>query len=287
MVASRKLPKCICGQNEYSQDYCGDWIDNRGRLSFKIVDCQKCGLLRTLPVPRETTPDIKETMYRIENYELWQSFGRNLIDLIEKYKKGKSLRVLDVGCNVGIFVKLSKENGWNSIGIDIDKKAIEIGKKKFGVDLRNTSLKDAKFKEKEFDVVVLSHTLEHIYEPEELLKDILQVLKNEGVLVIEVPNIGGIPEKIQVCRGKQWYGYDPRHHVWHFTKKTLKLILKNSGYEILECNAKSPLYYKKTDNFSGQIRDLILRLSGFLGMADQITFVARPKIIRRARILPS
>lgn len=272
-----RFPRCICGQDRYKVVYDEEWKDREGKLNFSILQCPNCGLLRNFPIPQKTTSTMADIGHRLENLELWESFGQNLIRLISKFQEKGKLKVLDIGSNIGVFVNLAKKNGWQAIGIDLDKKRVEVGRKKFNIDLRCTDLVGAKFENNEFDVVVLSHTLEHIFEPEKLLQEIRRVLNEMGILVIEVPNIEGLPVKIQKIRRQNWYGYDPRQHLWHFTPKTIHNLLEKHGFRILELKTSKPLYYEKTGSFLDIPRDLILKLSGFLGMVDQITLVATPQ----------
>jgi len=273
----KNLPKCICGHDEYEVVHKGEWVDREGELNFSILRCLNCNLLRTFSVPKETIATDEEIEHRLKNLKLWQSFGEELIELIKRYQENKKLKVLDIGCNLGIFVKLAEENEWEAVGIDTDEKVIKLGRGKFRVNLRNTKLEDAEFKSNEFDVVVLEHTLEHIFEPLKLIKIIRKILKRGGIIVIRVPNVEGLPVKIQNLRGEIWYGYNPRQHVWHFTQKTLRQLLENEGFEILELQANNPMHYEKTGSFWDVPRDLILKFSGLLGLADQITLVASPQ----------
>jgi predicted SAM-dependent methyltransferase len=80
----------------------------------------------------------------------------------------------------------------------------------------------------------LLHTLEHIYEPRILINKTQQIIKKDGILIIQVPNIDGLSVKIQNLRGKPWYGYDFSHHLWHFQPKTLKDLLTENNFEIVE-----------------------------------------------------
>lgn len=275
-ILSNRKRKCVCGWNQYKILMSDIWRKDNTLFHFTIFECLRCHLLRTIPIPQNTTTrgQVKE---RLAKLGLWELFAKNIIKQIEKYKKEKELRVLDIGANLGVFVNLSAKKGWDVTGIDVDREVVRIGKEKFKIDLRCTDLEDAKFKSEEFDVVTLSHTLEHILEPKELLMEIHRVLKERGILVIEVPNIDGFPVKIQNIRGELWYGYDPRHHIWHFTPKTLRRLLEDLDFDILELNTSQPLYYEKTGSFTDIPRDLILKLSGLLGVADQIILVATPQ----------
>lgn len=277
MVEKRRLPKCICGFDEYEVTHRREWVDKEGKLSFSIIRCLNCNLCRTFPTPKRITPGAGGINYRLENLKLWRAFGQNLIQLIKKYKKSKKIKLLDIGSNIGIFVKLAKESGWTAIGIDLDKNAVDVGRQKFKIDLRWVRLEKAQFKSESFDVVVLSHTFEHIPQPKKLINEIRRILKKGGILIMEVPNIEGLPVKMQKIRGENWYGFDPRHHLWHFSPQTICQILEGEGFKVLELDTHRSLHYQKTGSLLDIPRDFILKIASFLGMADQITLVAAPE----------
>lgn len=277
MAMKRKFPECICGHTKYEVVHEGEWVDGKKKLSFSIIRCLNCDLLRTFPVPKKTTATSEDINLRLENYELWSSFAQYLIDFVKKHQKRKRINFLDIGSNIGILVKLAEENGWQGTGIDLDKKAVDAGRRHLGINLHHTSLENAHFGSQEFDVVVLSHTLEHIQQPKRLIKDMRRILKREGVLVIQLPNIEGLPVNLQKIRREVWYGYWPTQHIWHFTKKTIRRLLEDEGFRILELHARKPMHYEKTGSLWDIPRDLILKLSGFLNMADQITLAATPQ----------
>jgi 2-polyprenyl-3-methyl-5-hydroxy-6-metoxy-1,4-benzoquinol methylase len=261
---------CDCGGKEY-----GLFLKNNKGSS--IVKCSYCSLLRTYPFPKSTISEPVDFENRLKNLNLWRSFSYKIILLIRKYKENNNLRVLDLGSNIGIFVDLARKEGWNATGIDVDKRAIEIGKKKFKVDLRDISLEKTNFIKEEFDVVLLLHTLEHIYELKQLIHKIKQIMKKDGILIIQVPNINGLPVKIQHLRRKSWYGYDFSHHLWHFQPETLIDLLIENGFEIREIDTHSSMYYENTEPITDYIRKIILWFSSLINSADQITLVATPK----------
>ena len=261
---------CNCGNKESKY-----FIKNNSGPS--IVECKKCGLLRTSPFSESTISEPIDFENRLNNLDLWQSFAYKIVLLIKKYKKKKNLRVLDIGCNIGIFVDLSEKEGWKATGIDIDKRAVDIGKKQFNCDLKETSLEKANFKKEEFDVIVLVHTLEHIYDLSKLLKEIKEIIKKDGILIIQVPNINGLPVIIQKLRGKPWYGYDFAHHLWHFQPKTLKNLLSKNNFQLVDINSRSSMFYESTGMVSDFIRKLTIIASWLINRGDQLTLVAQPK----------
>lgn len=271
------FPRCICGHRRYRIILKDEWVDEIGGLNFWIIGCVSCGLLRTFPVPLKTIDNFEDAKHRIRNQELWKSFGLDILRLIRTYQKNAHAKILDVGCNIGIFVKLAEEYHFDATGIDVDRYAVRVGRDRFGVDLRCQNLEEAKFNQNEFDVVLLSHTLEHVPNPIELLGEINRILKPNGILVVESPNIEGLSVKLQKLRGEPWYGYNPRQHVWHFSPMTIQWLVESAKFKTIELNTKKSMHYEKTGSLWDIPRDVVLKLSGLLGLSDQIILVAIPQ----------
>ena len=148
------------------------------RLVFKlcgynIVKCKNCGLVYVNPRLKE------KALHKIYNKDYYQNkefknsktqklFGYNLyiqdkediintfkrrLRIIEKYKKGKKL--LDVGCATGFFLDMAGSKGWKVYGTDVSKFACDYARKELPVkNIFHGNLKDAKFKDEMFDVVL-------------------------------------------------------------------------------------------------------------------------------------
>ena len=100
----------------------------------------------------------------------------------------KSLKILDYGCGSGHFTNRIKKSkpSCTVIGADINTYAINYAKQKY----KNTTFINSDnhlFKNDEFDIVIISHLLEHIHQREKFLKQILTCLKNKGKVIIAVP----------------------------------------------------------------------------------------------------
>jgi 2-polyprenyl-3-methyl-5-hydroxy-6-metoxy-1,4-benzoquinol methylase len=273
VVNKQKIPKCVCGSMEYSSYL---EFSNNSEYFF-IKQCDNCGLLRTIPVPNEYSVSQEDLENRVDKITLWKYFAEDTLKWINKYQHKSRSDILDIGCNIGVFVKSASDKGFKAIGIDTDREAIEIGKQKFKTDLRIGSIDQIKFSANSFDYIVLSHTLEHIEKINSLLQEIKRIIKTEGYLIIIVPNIESLPVKIQKIRQKFWYGYDFKHHVWHFTPKTLQDILTKAGFIIVEVSTSTPLFYEKNEIIQDIFRNLILKVSSFTNKADQIILVAKLK----------
>jgi 2-polyprenyl-3-methyl-5-hydroxy-6-metoxy-1,4-benzoquinol methylase len=137
--------------------------------------------------------------------------------------------VLDVGCGNGIITKSMGKAGFKMNGIDISEKAIE--KAKSSNDLPNVSFEVVSAEELavnrfQYDAVICSEVLEHLNEPQSLLKVLHQSLKENGVLLVTVPNGKGPRESfitkpvINLQKRQGW--------VWKFVQK-FKAVLGYNG----------------------------------------------------------
>jgi SAM-dependent methyltransferase len=88
-----------------------------------------------------------------------------------------------------------------------------------------------------FDCVILSHILEHLYSPEELLERLKNVLEPRSVIVVALPNIVWWKQRLQFLIGKwryQDWGILDRTHFRFFDRHSSAELLEGSGYEILQ-----------------------------------------------------
>ena len=102
-----------------------------------------------------------------------------------------SVRVLDIGCGNGSLVAIPlARSGWSVTGIDLHRASIEHAQRLAG------SLPNARFIETSlnrlvappFDVIILSEVLEHVSDPQSLVRDSLRHLEPQGIVVVTVPN---------------------------------------------------------------------------------------------------
>ncbi|WP_375579335.1 methyltransferase domain-containing protein [Marivirga tractuosa] len=186
--------------------------------------------------------------------------------LKDGYKSPEDVNVLDVGCGNGIISLNLGELGYNVHGIELSEDALDIAKSqnKFSnVIFEKANAETLKLKGKKYDVVICSEVLEHLHHPENLLQELSHLIKNDGVLIVTVPNGIGPREmfvtrpfiKIRNNNGLSWkllstvkskLGYSGTtiqsaasdlDHIQFFTKKQLKKLAENSGFEIIKLSA--------------------------------------------------
>ncbi|HNV68535.1 MAG TPA: class I SAM-dependent methyltransferase [Candidatus Ozemobacteraceae bacterium] len=136
-------------------------------------------------------------------------------------------RILDIGCQKGEFLYFMQSRGWQGKGIEISPLSPNL----FGQDIHYGSLAEAQLRPGSFDVVTLWAVLEHLLEPQRMLRDILPLLAPHGRLIVLVTNIQSLPGR--------WMRHDdiPRHLLL-FSPQTLRSMLERCGWLVqrVHCN---------------------------------------------------
>lgn len=136
-------------------------------------------------------------------------------------------RLLDVGFGNGGFLKLASEMGWNAEGIDFDPKAVEVARAR-GLNVRCASATDLSAHAEQYDVITISHVVEHVHEPLNLLRDLYRLLKPGGCLWLDTPNLSSLGAQ---RFGRNWRDLDPPRHLVLFTPTSLRVSLGKVGFQ--------------------------------------------------------
>jgi 2-polyprenyl-3-methyl-5-hydroxy-6-metoxy-1,4-benzoquinol methylase len=148
----------------------------------------------------------------------------SLLDSFEKYRVNN--RILDVGCGEGWILELALKRGWEAYGTEFSSRAIEICERK-GIKMYAGVLKPESIKEKDFDIIVSSETIEHINNPKEEVKNIHQLLRKGGLFYITTPNFNSYLRKMM----KDKYAIIKYpEHLSYYTTTTLNKLLKETGF---------------------------------------------------------
>jgi SAM-dependent methyltransferase len=137
-------------------------------------------------------------------------------------------QLLDVGCGAGMFLKEASRIGWRTTGIDFSPTAIEVARKNVAeARLQVATLDTLPTDWTGFDLINLSHVLEHLAEPRRALEQCCARLASGGRLRIVVPEIGGFESAFF---GRSWIGLDVPRHLVHFRRAVLVRLLKETGF---------------------------------------------------------
>lgn len=201
--------------------------------------CQKCGLLFT-----EDYAADRSHLYD-GSYWLWDAESGEEEKLIREAKKTafalqlgnlkkhiepEGRKILDVGTGFGYLLEVASEMGFDCRGLDISEKAVEISSKKFPAKITKGNLISANYDSEYFDVVLMVDVLEHIANPHKIISEAQRILKPGGLLFIISPNSSSVTRFLS---GKNWFQYK-YEHVMFFNKKSLKYLLEEHSFELLE-----------------------------------------------------
>lgn len=136
-------------------------------------------------------------------------------------------RLLDLGCGRGDLLGKMRSFGWQAEGVDNDPIAVEAAHRN-GFAVKAGSLHQQRFSEGSFDAVVMSHVIEHVHRPLQLLREARRVLKPGRRLVIATPNARSLGHRML---GAQWPLLDPPRHLQIFTPAGLAAMVRAAGFE--------------------------------------------------------
>lgn len=212
---------------------------------------------------------VNQLYHRARDFMLGQKF-----QLVERTTPGK--RLLDYGTGTGYFTDFMVRKGFSAEGIEIDEKAREYGKQKFGIKISDPAELFTSYGANTFDAITLWHVLEHLYEPQRYLQKFRELLSPQGVLIIAVPNHKSKDAK---AFGADWAAYDVPRHLWHFSPGTLRRMVGLAGFRVTETRHMplDPFYVSiMSDKYKNGGNGLIGgALKGFQSIATSYTDAER------------
>jgi 2-polyprenyl-3-methyl-5-hydroxy-6-metoxy-1,4-benzoquinol methylase len=144
--------------------------------------------------------------------------------------------VLDLGCATGALGAALREQGCRVVGVERDKEAAEIARDRldavYEIDLVTGDL-SALADEGPFDAIVLADVLEHLVEPQELLRALPPLLAQDGLLITSIPNVAHGSVRLALLAGQFPYretGLLDSTHVRFFTRESMAAMLAAGGF---------------------------------------------------------
>jgi SAM-dependent methyltransferase len=230
----------ICDQKEFSPFISAvDYTVSKD--TFKIVVCNNCGFHFTNPIP---TIDKIGEYYKSEDYISHSSTNKGMVNklyqLVRKrtlkqkvklvMRLGKGKEVLDIGAGTGHFLNACKLSGLNTLGLEPDEDARKFAAENFGVNLQPLDQLH-KLDNGSKDVITMWHVLEHVYDLQKDVQKISEVLKEDGTLIVAVPNRNSFDAKHYK---EFWAAFDLPIHLYHFVPDDIRRLFEKYDMELKE-----------------------------------------------------
>jgi predicted SAM-dependent methyltransferase len=209
---------------------------------FEVVQCKSCGFKFTKDFPNEANiSSYYDSPEYISHSDTHKGFVNSMYHWVRSFMLNKKTTLvnsfsstkgvlMDIGCGTGYFAGRMKQNGWDVLAIEKNPKAREFVKATWGLNPEDSELL-YKISEKKIDVITLWHVLEHIEQLNETMKQMHAVLKDDGKLIIALPNSDSYDARVYK---KYWAAYDLPRHLWHFSPSTFNYLAEQHGFQIIK-----------------------------------------------------
>jgi SAM-dependent methyltransferase len=200
---------------------------------MSVYECKDCTHQFTILNPEEQEPYLQE--YFSETHKNWFAHPDiTLYDSVIKKVAKPKIKVLDVGCGTGSFLKHFglKKKDVSLYGIDLIKNEHD------GISFIQGDFDTFKF-DSSFDVIVGFMVVEHMPDPRAFVQKIHTLLNPNGIVVLNTINSSSLMYNLaNLFRYCNWRGpcnrlYD-HHHLQHYSLKSFKRLIKGNGFEVLD-----------------------------------------------------
>jgi ubiquinone/menaquinone biosynthesis C-methylase UbiE len=216
------------------------------REIFRFNLCHNCeSIFLTNPVPESQLNQYYTDAYlpyrgekawgKYANFVVWddQKLNERRVKMAMQYlQPTPEIHVLDIGCGKPDFLsQLAEKPNIQTMGVDFTSAQWNDPKYKnltlVEGDWRNIELNT------QFDLITAWHYFEHDYDIHQTIAKCRQLLKPNGILLIEVPMYQGIIQKLQK---QYWQGWHSPRHISLFSFKSWKMIFQENDWEIVKHN---------------------------------------------------
>ena len=150
--------------------------------------------------------------------------------------------LLDIGCGYGTFIDFMDKHGWEVQGLEPSNVAYNLAKQK-GLNVFNGTLEDfCNINYKKYSCINLNNVLEHLENPVNVLRVCKNMLNDDGIIRIKVPNDFNQLQFIanKKVKNKNWWIAYP-DHINYFTFSSLGKILKDLDFKIIHKSTDFPM----------------------------------------------
>jgi 2-polyprenyl-3-methyl-5-hydroxy-6-metoxy-1,4-benzoquinol methylase len=234
------------------------WI---GRLQHEMSECALARLGYPTKAPKGILLRLLSRLPSVERAALLSVFA---------LPASGAGNLLDVGCGNGQFIARMRAFGWKVSGIDPDPAAVSYGRSQ-GIEIHVGTIADLP-ESARYDVITLSHVVEHVADPVDLLRECGKRLQpGSGRLIITTPNINSLGH---TWFRKYWRGLEVPRHFVVFSPAGLRGCVERAGLGLQSLSTETRLAQMIYHHSS-------YAKAGDLGVAERINFKTSTKVAAR------
>jgi 2-polyprenyl-3-methyl-5-hydroxy-6-metoxy-1,4-benzoquinol methylase len=156
-----------------------------------------------------------------------------------------SVRVLDVGCGIGILGRYLEGKQCDVTGWDLTLEN-NSDYEKYYTSMSERNVEKEGLGNEKYDAVIFSDVLEHLYDAGKILRQSRDLLNAGGKVLVSLPNVAYFRNRLGLFKGDWNYtdvGVLDRTHIRFYTQATAREFLTDAGFTIREMEPEIPIIH--------------------------------------------
>ncbi len=203
-------------------------LGNDKGIDIEVYQCSGCGLIQLNNNP---VAYYKEVIRSATFSEEMKGFRlKQFKNFVEKYAL-KNKKIIEIGCGNGEYLSLIQQFGVEAYGLEYSEESVKKCINQ-GLNVSRGFIENSTYmiNNAPFDMFFMLNFLEHLPDPNSVLRGIRNNLSDNAIGIVEVPNFDMILKK-------NLFSEFTSDHLFYFTKETLSLTLRQNGFEIISCES--------------------------------------------------
>jgi len=164
-------------------------------------------------------------------------------------EKIKVESLLDIGCGWGHFLSVAQHEFQKVEGVELSTKQSQWARERLNLKVSSQDIYEFK-SDRTYSVISIWEVIEHLTQPEKMIRWCHEHLESGGQLVLSTPNYNSLYRKIL---GNRWFYYIPSQHISYYNVKSLTHLLKSCGFSQIRCCTSGRSLWKERTNRHNQI----------------------------------
>lgn len=233
---------CPLCEAEANENNIVDIVENIWENNKNVYECSNCKLY-FIDEPSQSEIEFlynsdfyarnNNIIYKFIDAKMKYARALNRFNYIKKFiKKTDNLNVLEIGASDGLLLSIFKKENFNVFGYELNENARKDALKKYDIKMKDDFLKDKNIDKNKYNIVIMSHILEHFTNPKYILNSVHNFIGGgvNDILFIEIPYT---PNYKIVSKDDMKIFFETEHTV-HFNEKNISLLMKECNFKILD-----------------------------------------------------